>query len=293
MGFFITLLVDGICAGAHYALLGMAFALIFNTQRMFDISFGGVYTWAGFAMWFLMKQLGIGYTLSIFIVLVGSFVLSLAIQKTYMRSLRKRSETSLSVLLGSFAVLLAMQAVVSIFWGGDIRLARVHDPKVFNFAGIFINDIKLLTVFLSVASFAFFQLVFLKSKLGVKARAIASNRMLAETLGLESERVIMMVTSIGTIVAVFGSILTAIDTGAFPGSGFQSVLIAFMAVILGGIGSFKGAALGGLVIGIVRTLSVSILPTLWQELLLFLILFLLISFKPTGIFGIKDWKSEL
>ena len=66
-----------------------------------------------------------------------------------------------------------------------------------------------------------------------------------------------------------------------------------MAMILGGIGSFEGAAVGGLTIGLVRTVAVLQFPTLWQEMILFAILFLIIAFRPIGLFGMKDWKSEV
>jgi branched-chain amino acid transport system permease protein len=133
----------------------------------------------------------------------------------------------------------------------------------------------------------------MKTPLGVNARAIASNPLLSRVVGLETEKIIIFTTCFGSTIIGLDAILVCADTGVYPAIGFQSMLIAFMAVILGGIGSFEGAFIGGLLIGFMRTVAVLQFPTLWQELVLFAILFLIIAFRPNGLLGIKDWKSEV
>jgi branched-chain amino acid transport system permease protein len=287
------LIVDGACTGARYAILGMGFALIFNTQRMFDISFGGIYTWCGFALWILVRHAGMGMTLAGGVVLGLAFCLSYLIQKIYMSRMRNRSDSAVSILLGSMAVLMGMEAIVTIFWGGEIRAGRVGDAEVFKWGSIQISDIKLYTLIFALSIFLLFRYLFMKMPLGLNARAIASNPLLSKIVGLETEKIITLTTCFGCIIIGVDAVLVCADTGVYPAIGFQSVLIAFMAVILGGIGSFAGAAIGGLTIGFVRTVAVFQFPTLWQEMILFAILFLIIAFRPIGLFGIKDWKSEV
>jgi len=287
------LFVDGACTGARYAILGMGFALIFNTQRMFDISFGGVYTWCGFALWILVAYGGLGTTLAGGIVLGLAFGLSYLVQKVYMSRMRSRSNSAVSILLGSMAVLMGMEAVLAIFWGGEIRMGRSGDAAVLKWGSIQISDIKLLTLIFAAAIFILFRFLFMKMPLGLNARAIATNPLLSRIVGLPAEKIITFTTCCGCTIIALDAVLVCADTGVYPAIGFQSVLIAFMAVILGGIGSFEGAALGGLMIGFIRTVAVFQFPTLWQEMILFLILFLIIAFRPIGILGLKDWKSEV
>ena len=89
MDLLLPLLVDGICTGSRYAILGMGFALIFNTQRMFDISFGGIYTWCGLAMWMLAAYVGLGIPVAGALVLGLWFLYSgvrVAVDRTVLRA---------------------------------------------------------------------------------------------------------------------------------------------------------------------------------------------------------------
>jgi branched-chain amino acid transport system permease protein len=287
------LIVDGLCTGARYAILGMGFALIFNTQRMFDISFGGIYTWCGFAMWILVRHAGLGMTLAGVVVLGLAFGLSYLIQKIYMSRMRNRSDSTVSILLGSMAVLMAMEAIAAIIWGGEIRTARSGDVDVFKWGSIQISDIKFYSLIFALSIFLLFRYLFMRMPLGLNARAIATNPLLSKIVGLETEKILTLTTCFGCVIIAVDEVMVCADTGIYPAIGFQSVLIAFMAMILGGIGSFEGAAIGGLTIGLVRTVAVFQFPTLWQEMILFAILFLIIAFRPIGLFGIKDWKSEV
>jgi branched-chain amino acid transport system permease protein len=293
MDLILRLLADGICTGARYAILGMGFALIFNTQRMFDLSFGGIYTWSGFALWILASQLGFGIGFAAGIALLFCFLLSYGVQKVYMSRLRQRSASAVSVMLGSMAIMMMMEAITAIFWGGEIRAGRIGDAGIYKWGSIQISDIKFYTVLAAIAIFLSFRYLFMKTPLGVNARAIASNPLLSRVVGLETEKIIIFTTCFGSTIIGLDAVLVCADTGVYPAIGFQSMLIAFMAVILGGIGSFEGAFIGGLLIGFMRTVAVLQFPTLWQELVLFAILFLIIAFRPNGLLGIKDWKSEV
>jgi len=175
MDLIIRLLVDGLCTGARYSLLGMGFALIFNTQRMFDLSFGGIYTWSGFALWILANQFGLDITFASGVVLVFSFGLSHFIQKIYMARLRERSASAVSIMLGSMAVMMMMEAIATVVWGGEIRPGRTGDAGVFRWGTIQISDIKLYTLLSAVSVFVLVRYLFMKTPLGINARAIASN----------------------------------------------------------------------------------------------------------------------
>lgn len=293
MDLILSLLVDGICTGARYAILGMGFALIFNTQRMFDLSFGGVYTWTGFAFWILAVTFGIPLGFAAILALAFCLVLSFGVQKLYVSKLRKKSSKSVSIMLGSMAVMMTMEAIAAMIWGGEIRVARLGPADIFKFGSIQISDIKLYTVLCAVGIFVVVEFVFMRTPLGIKSRAIASNPRLATIVGLDAEKIVILTTCLGCALIGLDAILVTADTGVYPAIGFQSMLVAFMAVILGGIGSFEGAFIGGMMIGLIRTFAVLKFPTLWQELILFAVLFSIIAFKPNGLLGIKDWKSEV
>jgi len=293
MDLILSLLVDGICTGARYAILGMGFALIFNTQRMFDLSFGGVYTWTGFVFWLLAAFSGLPLTLAAVLSLAFCLILSYGVQKVYVSQLRKKSSKSVSIMLGSMAVMMIMEAVVAIIWGGEIRVARTGDAGIFKWGSVQISDIKLYTIVSALALFLLVEFVFMRTPLGIKSRAIASNPRLSLVVGLDAEKIVILATCFGCALVGLDAVLVCADTGVYPAIGFQSMLIAFMAVILGGIGSFEGAFLGGMIIGLVRTFAVLRFPTLWQELISFAVLFFIIAFKPNGLLGIRDWKSEV
>jgi branched-chain amino acid transport system permease protein len=124
-------------------------------------------------------------------------------------------------------------------------------------------------------------------------RAVGSNPQMAQIVGFHLRRVYLLAFAIGSALVGVGGILEAADTGAVSHMGTQAVLIASMAVLLGGMGSTLGSALGGFFIGMTMSLSVLVLPSEWQLTLAFGLLIVVIALRPRGFRGGRVAKAEI
>jgi len=120
---------------------------------------------------------------------------------------------------------------------------------------------------------------------GKALMAMTDNGEMAQIIGIDTVRVSLIAFAVGSAVAAVPAILILLKEGATPHMGFIAVFMAFVAVIVGGIGSFKGAIIGGYAVGIVENLGMWKLPTEWQSTIAFVVLFLILLFRPSGLFG--------
>ena len=136
-------------------------------------------------------------------------------------------------------------------------------------------------------------LMMMKTKFGKSLRALSNDVELARLSGVNSNRYILYAFMIGSILAAVASIMISFDTDMTPTMGFNALVMGVIAVIVGGINSLPGAALGGLFIGLAQNLGVYWLPSKWQDTIAFGILILFLLFKPYGILGKKPQKQLL
>lgn len=289
---FFSLLFSGLSLSATYLLVTLGFAFIFFTLRRFDISFAGVYVWAGYLMWILVTEMGAPIWAAIIASLLLAGLLGWLVQIGVVWPMRDRGASSLVILVGTLGVMSIMEAIPLIIYGGQSRLAR-EAARSFTLGSITIPDIKIIAIV--VAAIIFFAArYFLKNtQTGVAIQAVGSNPGMAQVLGIDIKHISILSAVIGYVIGSIGAILMAVDTGITPYAGFDVLLVAFVCALLGGFGSFEGTAIGALIIGLVRVFSGWTLPTIWQECTVFAILFIIIIFRPRGIFGKKVWTAEI
>lgn len=294
MGLLLQLLVNGIVVGAVYGLLAISFGLIFTTTRIFHFAHGAVYTVAGFIVYSLTTTFGWPLPLAI----VGSMavcgVLSAAIEVGVYRPLRARNASALVVLVASLAILMLAQNVLAIFYGNEIRsLAGAVVFGGFGIGPIWVTSIQVVTIATCILLFALLELFLRYTRYGKIIRALANNYEAARMIGADTERAFLVTFVVGGILVVPAAVLVGMLTGLKPFMGTGAVLIAAIAVIVGGMGSIIGAAPGALVIGISENLAVWKISTEWQTGIAFGLLLLFIIFRPTGFFGQRVRKAEV
>lgn len=291
---FIGLLLSGLALGCVYAIVAMGFGLIFNTARFFDLGFGGIYVWAAYLVWLFAIPSGLPLWLSIILSLACAALIGVVYQLTLLRFLRRRGATPLVSLLATLGVMIALQNIPPFFWAFEPRRARIGMATSVQIGPVGLSDVKVAGIVAAILIFIGLWFFLNRTRSGTAMRAVAGNPEMAKVIGINPDRILVITYAIGCSVGAVGAILTCLDLGATPLIGFDAVLIACIAVIVGGIGSFKGAALGGLLLGLIRCLAgIWVTTALWSEFFLFAILFLLIAFRPRGIFGKKVWKAEV
>lgn len=283
-------ILNGVTTGAVYALIALGLTLIYGVLHIINFAHGAALMVALYAVYLLRQHLGIDPYLALPIVVPGMFVLGYALQRLVInRASHGKDENILLVTLGLSIV---MENLALLFFKSDthtietaytlttvpisigIASAMIALPKLVAFAGALVTSALLL-------------LVVGKTDLGRAIRAVAREKHGARLMGIDVEHVYAMCFGIG--LACLGAaacfLLPAYYVNPQVGNGF--VLVAFTIVVLGGMGSFVGALLGGLLIGVVESVGGLILGESLGQIGIFLIFIAVLLFRPQGLFGAR------
>lgn len=279
------LFVNGLMAGSIYALVALGFGLIYSTTRFFHFAHGAVYTagaYLAYSGWLLGLSLYISFPLAV----LGAAILGALLEIGVYRPLRKKSASSLILLLASLGLFIVIQNLISLSFGDDTKTIRsgvvTEGLPLF---GARITPIQIAIIVVSALLLALCSVLMKKTKMGKAMRAVANDPELARVVGIEADQVILFTFVLGSALAAVAAILISLDTDMTPMMGFYALLMGVVAVIAGGIGSIPGAALGGLLVGMAQHLGVWKIPTQWQDTIVFLILIFFLLFRPQGFLG--------
>jgi branched-subunit amino acid ABC-type transport system permease component len=207
--------------------------------------------------------------------------------------MRRIGATPMTLLITSLGVLIVIENLLPVLFGTAARTIPGVSTVPFALGSAVVTNQHLVKVVTVSGLFAVL-IAFLKyTRAGKAMRAVGSNPEMAQIVGFHLRRVYVLAFAIGSGLVGVGGILEAVDTGAVPHMGTQAVLIASMAVLLGGMGSTVGSALGGFFIGMTMSLSILVLPSEWQLTLAFGLLIGVIALRPRGFLGGKVTKAEV
>jgi branched-chain amino acid transport system permease protein len=293
MDLFFQLVLNGIILGGEYALLGIGWGIIFNTTGTFHFAHGVVYTAGAYGAVLFADTLGLPLPLAVAGGVAVAVVLGVGIDVVCYAPMRRIGATPMTILITSLGVLIVVENSLPILFGTASRTIPGIDTVTIAVGPAVITNLHIVK---TAAAFGLFAalIAFLRyTRAGKAMRAVGSNPEMAQIVGFHLRRVYMLAFAVGSALAGVGGILEAADTGAVPHMGTQAVLIASMAVLLGGMGSTLGSALGGFFIGMTMSLSILALPSEWQLTLAFGLLIGVIALRPRGFRGGKVAKAEI
>jgi branched-chain amino acid transport system permease protein len=313
-----ALLVAGISLGAIYGLIALGYSLVYGILRMINFAHGEVFMAGGMISFFVGRALGAnGYMASnpwltlILLFLVGaaaSTAIAVGLERVAYRPLRNAPR--LVPLITAIGASLLLQNSFQGFFGSQNRGYLVPPGLEGNvevlggssqLLGFDIAKVQLLTIAIGIVSVIVLTLFVAKSRTGRSMRAVAEDREIAELMGIDVNRTIVTTFIIGGIFAGIAGVLWGLTFQSVrPTMGFVPGITAFTAAVLGGIGSVGGAALGGLLIGILSSTAPFLLlrgfnvasPFQLKDVITFLILVVVLIFRPTGLLGGSD-KEKL
>lgn len=251
-------LIDTLTLGSLYALLGLGIALVFGIMRLVNFAHGELVMVAAFAATVVAD---VPWPLMIATMLVVPVALALLMERVAFRPVRDAHETTL--LVTSFAVSYLLQNVVRLIFGSTPRTINVSTTlnEAFTLGGVVIPKLDIATVGATAVLLVALTLFLSRSRLGVQMRAAAEDFTMARVLGVRSNRVIAMAFALSGLLAGVASYLIVAQSGAvYPTMGLNAILVAFIATVLGGLGSLTGAVLGGMVLALATVLLDAYLP---------------------------------
>jgi len=287
VGLFLQLLTRGLITGSFYALLGVSWGIIYNTTRTFHFAHGFIYTLTAYV---ILVLVGMSFPLvpSLLLGLLAAILAGCGVEYFAYLPMREKNAAQLSVFLTAMGIMIAGQSLIHLIFGPDSKPLAGFPENVISLGMITFTTIDLFTVVLSwiviVLLFAFLA----RTKAGMMIRAVASNPEKATFIGIDSRKIFVLVFGIGSLLAGIAAFLATLDKPANPNIGLGALLISFITVFLGGVGSLGGAVLGGMILGMAESLVIIVLPTEYKTVVTFFILFLVILIKPEGLMGKKS-----
>lgn len=288
---FTQILINSIISGSTYTLMALGFSLIYSTTKFFHIAHGAVYIFGAYFAYLYYLLFGIPLIFSIPFAVISSMLLGVLIELSIYKPLRKRGSTAFVLLLASLGIYIVLQNIISLSFGDETRSLRSGIVmEGVEFLGARITTIQILIIIISFVLLIGCWILIKYTKLGKAIRAVSSDTELALISGIKVDRVILFAFAIGSMLAGIASILISFDIDMTPTMGIDALMMGLVAVIVGGVGSIPGAALGGFLLGFAQNFGVWKIASQWQNAIAFVILLIFLFVRPQGFLGKKVEK---
>jgi branched-chain amino acid transport system permease protein len=280
----IQAITDGLLLGGVYGLLAVGLSLVFGVLGILNFAHAEFIMVGMYTAWIAWRWLGLDPLLGAFLSFAVGFGMGVVIERLLVaRVLRGPPVAQMFLTVG---LLIMMENGALLIFGSELR--SVHTPyqaDALDLGPIFVSVPFLLAFAAAVLVSLGLWLVMTRTWLGLAIRATAQNRMAATAFGIDTGRIYSIAFGLGTGLTAFGGGIVLPYTAVNPTSGAQFVILIFTVVVLGGLGSTLGALVGGLMVGVIQSLSTLVLPIQLQNLALFVIFILLLVAKPSGLLG--------
>lgn len=256
--------VDAVSFGSLYALYALGIALIFGVMRLINFAHGEFIMAGTFAMFLLKGVTLVGLVVSTVIVVI---CLALLVERIAFRP--GRDATPATLLVTSFAVSYLLQNLATLVFGSTPKALNIAPVLLGGYfvGGVYVGKLALTTVVVTLVLLTLLAVFLRRTSIGVQVRAASENFRMARLLGVSANRVIAVAFAVSGILASVAAFLIVVQTGTtWPTVGVSPVLIAFVATVIGGMGSLLGAVLGGYLLGVTTVLVQVALPVNLQPL---------------------------
>lgn len=277
--------INGLGTGSIYALIALGYTMVYGIAKMINFAHGDIIMVGGYALYVAVALLHLPVIPAVLFTIAVCAVSGIIIEKIAYKPLRKAPP--LAVLITAIGVSYFLQSLsLLIFKANPIPVPSIISVKAMKFGGITISGVTVVTLAVTTISMVALTFFVNKTKTGSAMRAVSEDKGAAELMGINVNRTISITFAIGSALAAVAGILYICQyqslkptLGALPG------IKAFVAAVLGGIGSIPGAMLGGIVLGIIESLSKAYISTELSDAIVFGVLVLVLLVKPSGLLG--------
>ncbi len=292
-------LINGLTLGGVYALIAIGYTMVYGILFMLNFAHGEIYMIGGFAGWWVLHLLSSGNrllmhaALVIALMIVGAMAVSGLVgvlsERFAYRPLRQAPR--MNALLSALGVSIFLQNLVLNFQGAKPRFFHVSalipdGLRVIEIGGVIFSFMRGLVISVCFLFMGVLTYVIKKTKMGKAMRATAQDIEAANFMGIDTDRIIVLVFLIGSALGgAAGTLVGLLFTQVDYYVGFQAGIKGFTAAVLGGIGNIFGAMLGGIILGLLEALATSFFPSAYKDVVAFTVLIVVLIFKPSGLMG--------
>ena len=279
----IQLLINGILFGAIYGIAAIGLSLVFGTMRIINLAHGTVIVFFAYVCFWLFTLLGVDPYLSLLIVVPIAVILGLAIYRGLFTEAAANEDKNISLLI-AVGIMYFLENLMTIMWTGNPRsVTTPYTSFVVHFLSAGIPFTRLMGFLMAILAAAAV-LVFLKKTLmGMAVRAASEDMVSTTLMGISPHRVNAVAFAMGIGLAGVAGVDMATIYPFDPFYGFTFVLKGLVALALGGIGSVTGALLGGIILGLIESLSSFFVPGGWTDGIVYVVFLIVLMFKPEGL----------
>lgn len=278
--------LTGISLGGAYALIAIGYTMVYGILRLINFAHGDIFMMAGYFMIFAMASFP--WYIAIPITLLATVILGVVIEKVAYKPLR--SAPRMSIMISAIGVSYLLQNLATYLFTAlpkgypEIPVLK----KIYQFGDVSASLVTFITPIVTIVLVIILMQLINHTKMGMAMRAVSKDYDTAQLMGIKINNIISYTFIIGSLLAGIGSILYFTDRmTVYPFSGSMPGLKCFVAAVLGGIGSIPGAVVGGFILGMGETILTAAGYSTFSDAFTFLVLIIMLLFRPTGIFGEK------
>lgn len=284
---FLSYLINGLGLGSVYAIIALGYTMVYGIAKMLNFAHGDIIMIGAYVAFFALSRFQLPLFVSVILSIMVCTILGVVIERLAYKPLRQAS--SLSVLITAIGVSYFLQNAAQLLWTSNTKVF----PSIVSNAYLKIGDLSIsyltiITIAVCIAIMIVLTLFISKTKTGMAMRACSEDKGAAMLMGINVNTTISITFAIGSGLAAIASILLcATYPSVYPTLGSMPGIKAFTAAVFGGIGSIPGAFLGGLMLGVIETLTKAYISTQLSDAIVFAVLIVVLLIKPTGLLGKK------
>ena len=282
---FLTQVLNGLQLGSIYALVALGYTMVYGIILLLNFAHGDIIMFGSYVAWIALVQLGLNPAIAVLLAIFGCVVLGVLIDKVAYAPLREAPR--LSILITAIGVSYLLENGVQLLLGADAKVVpSIIDLGTVQVFGSTLSGTALLTVAVTIVATVVLTLLVQKTRLGKAMRAVSEDMGAARLMGVNVNSTISFTFAVGSALAGIAAILYSMAyQQVSPTMGVMLGTKAFVAAVLGGIGSIPGAVIGGLIVGFSEVFVAAFGLSVWQDAVVFLLLILVLVVTPTGLLG--------
>ncbi len=293
MGIFLQCIISGIAQGAIYSLVALGYSIIYSTMRMGHFAQGDFFMFGAFVGWQIAVQWGVPVFLAIIGAVIGTSILMLIVERVTYRPMYTKG--GMGLLISTMGMQYIVQEIVKIIWGTEPKKMppffgaenMVYAFKLFG-QEVRIAHADLMLILICGGLMAVLAIFMKYSKTGIAMNAVAMNRKAAQLMGVKLTTIIATTYILAAALAAIAGVLMAPRFSVVFTIGTVTGSKAMTSAVMGGFGSLPGAMLGGVLMGIIETLGSYYISSAYKDLFTFIVLIVVLFWRPQGILGRKS-----
>ncbi len=280
----------GIVLGSTYVLIASGFSLIWGVVGILNLAHGEFFMLGAFATYFFFTYLGWNPIVAILITMVLILGAGVLTEESTIKPLRhrKRMDYEMSTLMMTIGIQVFLQNLALVIFGPKYKGIPSYFHGIIRLGPIVISYDRMFIFIMALLLIALLLLLFKYTRMGLAMRAVSENPDAASLAGIPLNRILSLSFGLSTSLAGAAGALLIPIYNAYPTVGANVILLAFSIVIFGGLGSVKGAIYAGFIVGVFESLAVLFISSAWKDVIVFLVVILVLTFRPRGLFGTKE-----